>query len=357
VFDRRYKNGTVVVYDVEQGAVLPSATFSTALFAGELIMGRQGQDGPVYGYVASREANQIVQFGVDASAGDSASHLIEASNVTSFGGRAFADDPYGIALDAQGLTVTHLARGVVSRWGLDGDDSLTFRCSLTLPEGATSVARHPVLGTWYVTDRAGGRVEVIEEQIPPAPLGGIPETPCTLKTLTTILVSPGTSRGLAFSADGSRLYLAGGTEGALRVYDTTVGRDGRARNRLLASIPLGDQPGQVRVAGCRPCECPAPEQADCDPLATAENDTVAGKGRGLVYVSMFEDDRVLVVDPDALVVVGRIETGRGPHAIEFMLGGNGALRGYVANFDEGSVSVVDLEPDSPNRFSVTDTIR
>ena len=103
VFDRRYKNGTVVVYDAEQGALLPNATFSTGLFAGELIMGRQGPDLPVYGYVASRETNQIVQFGVDASAGDSGSHLTAASNVTSFGGRSFADDPYGIALDPHGL--------------------------------------------------------------------------------------------------------------------------------------------------------------------------------------------------------------------------------------------------------------
>jgi len=85
--------------------------------------------------------------------------------------------------------------------------------------------------------------------------------------------------------------------------------------------------------------------------------TIAAKGRGLVYVSMFEDDRVVVVDPDALVVAGRIETGRGPHAIEFMLAADGALRGFIANFDEGSISVVDLDPNSASRFSVTDTIQ
>ena len=357
VFDRRYRNGTVMVYDTQSESVLGNATFSTGLFSGELVVGRRTPDGPVFGYVASREKNHLVQFGVDSDAGDAVDHLSETSVAESFGGRTFADDPYGLAVDTHGLTVTHLGRGVVSRWGLDENDSLVFRCSLSLSEGATFVARHPVLGTWYVTDRAGGRVEVLEETIPTAPIGGIAEAPCALETVATLSVSPGTSRGLAFSADGSRLYLAGGTEGALRVYDTTVGRGGRARNRLIASIPLGDQPGEVRVAGCRPCECPSSSETPCDPRAPVTENTVNAKGLGLVYVSMFEDDRVLVVDPNALIVLDRIETGRGPHAMEFMVTGAGVLRGYVANFDSSSISVVDLEPGSETRFSVVDTIQ
>ena len=355
VFDRRYRNGTVLVYDTQAGALLPGATVATGLFAGELVVGRHAPEGPVFGYLGSRDANELVQFDVDAAAGDTNTHLSRASGATSFGGRSFAGDPYGIAIDGEGVTVTHLARGVVSRWGVDADQGLVFRCSLTLAEGATSVARHPVLGTWYVTDRSGGRVEVLAEQVPAAPLGGISETPCELKLVSTLSVAPGTSRGLAFSADGSRLYLAGGTEGALRIYDTTVGTNGRARNRLMASVPVGNQPSQVRVSGCRPCECPNAER-DCDPLTAVPDGSAPAKRGGLVYVSMFEDDLVLVVDPDALAVIGRIKTGRGPHALEFMLGAGEKLRGYVANFDEGTVSVLDLDPDSADRFTVIDTI-
>lgn len=374
VFDRRYNAGTLMVYDTVEGRILPAATARIGLFAGDLTVGRarpedctdDGCVGPLKAYTVSRAENALLEVDIDAAAGDAAAHLACDRSGAQCDGNAvfrsfgddgsFAADPSGIALDGEGVWVTHAGRGVLSRWDTRSDGAFEFRCSVNLPDGATAVAVHPQTGQAYVSDRFGQRVIVVQRFAPfGEPVAGVAGDPCTLRVVASIAVDPdstrGSTRGLAFSADGSMLYVASSTDQSLRVYDTTVGARG-PRNQLLGIVPLGGQPNLVRVAGLRPGEIRIGDGLDLGTVGTQ----IDASGEGLVYVTLFEDDAVAVIDPELLLIIARIEVGDGPHDITFMPDADGALRAYVSLFEDHAIAVLDLDPASPNRFSQLETV-
>lgn len=358
-FDRAYNAGTVTVYDTIQRRIVPESTVRIGLFAGDLAAARRPEGDGVHLFVASRDEASLYRITVDDSAGPDAPLVLQTTRSRDFNGRPFAGEPYGIAIDRDGnnLTLTHAERGVVSRWSTadlawqippDGTEPPAFRCSVSVTDFATAVARHPVLDWWYVSDRFGRRIKVVAEQV--APIDATqPATECDLLQLTTILVSPieprGRTRGLAFDASGTRLYAANSTDYALRVYDTTVTGAGNPANRAITSIALGGIPDMVRIAGCRPDEC-APDATALDRA-----------GGGLIYVTLFNDDRIIVVDPDSLTAIARIDVGDGPHDIAFLLDETDRLRGYVTLFNDNALAVLDLDPASSTRFRNIATVK
>lgn len=349
VFDRQYNAGTLVVYDTFARRIVPESTVRIGLFGGELVAGR-GPDGQLRLYTPTRDDSRLWQIDVTDTA--DGPPTLTASAHSDFGTRSFEREPYGISLDpdGEGLVVTHIARGIVSRWSAGGA-APAFRCSLNVLDGATAVVRHPVLGWWYVSDRFERRIKVVAEQLDDLPEGAIPEEACRLVQVSTILVDAfdtrGRTRGMAFNSEGTLLFVASSSDRSLRAYDTTVLGNGLPNNRLVTALGLGGTPNLVRVAGCRGDAC----GPDANP------DSVAVKGGGLVYVTLFNDDRVLVIDPASLSVIARIEVGDGPNDIAFMLDDAGKLRGYVTGFSDNSLSVLDLEPGSPTRFTRIATIK
>jgi DNA-binding beta-propeller fold protein YncE len=376
VFDRRFNAGSVMVYDTEERRILPEATVEIGLFAGELLLGRTrdadctGDDclGPLTAYTVTRDDNVLVRIGVDADAGDAAGHLTCGQQKGACAGDAvfenfgvagpISEDPYGIAIDRDGLWVTHAGRGVLSRWDVRSDGALEFRCALNLPAGATTVARHPTSGLAYVSDRFGQRIHVVERTAPfGEAVAGVAGDPCSLQVVDTITVDPiadrGRTRGLTFSADGSLLYAASSTDQTLRIYDTTIGTGG-PRNRLLGIVPLGGFPNLVRVAGLRADEVRVDDGIDRGAVGAAVD--MPGMGDGLVYVTLFDAGLVVVVDPELMLIVARIPVGDGPHDITFLPDLTGALRGYVSLFNEHRIAVLDLDSASDVRFSLIATV-
>lgn len=363
-FDRRYNAGTVSVYDTFTRQILEAATVEIGLFAGEMVA-RQGADG-VELLVPTRDDDRLVALGVDGAAGDSPSHLqcgqgegvacSDEASVDRMEGLnqpgALPNDPYSLAVDAEGMYLTHLDRGVLSRWFFGEDGRPVGGCTLSMPDGASSVARHPTLGWAYVTDRFGQSVYAVETLDPGdrGTRGFTSRDLCRMEIRDELLIDSdttgGRTRGVAFSADGTLMYLASATEGALRVYDTSVGRFGAPRNRLVATIPLGTGPNVVRVAGLRPGEQAAAEANG------AVGEIVQARGEGLVYVSSFTDDLVMVVDPTTLAVVARIPVGRGPHEVRFLPDADGRLMAYVGAFQDSLITVIDVDPESADRFTV-----
>ncbi len=348
VFDRKFNKGTVMVYDTYERQLLADATVPIGLFGGEIAVRRlEGEQ--VVAYTTSRDDNELLRLEVE---GQGAELLLPA------GGELTEDvsaDPFGMALDPQGLMLTHLSRGIVSFW-YERAEGLTFGCDHTLPAGATNVARHPSLGWAYVTDRTGQRVQLVEPVHFEADGEGLTRDACEWRARGHITVdgaeSRGRTRGLSFSADGTLLYVASSTDSSVRIYDSSVRSDGRPRNTLLWATPAGSAPNVIKVAGLRPGEVRPP-----DGLDGPARDALDLKGEGLVYATVFNDDRVVVIDPDNGLVIARIDTGKGPHDIVFLTDPSGGLRGYVSNFRDNSLSVIDLEPGSPSRFTVVATVQ
>ena len=142
-FDRKASLGTISVFDSETHRFLPNAAVTTELFAGELKIVEKGDE--YYAITTSRDQNALYQFRIDASKGDAEGHLSLAFTKDSFGVRPFADDPYSIEVDAEGITVGHLTNGVVSRWGFRENGELEFGCSITMSGSSAQIAKHPSL--------------------------------------------------------------------------------------------------------------------------------------------------------------------------------------------------------------------
>ena len=119
--------------------------------------------------------------------------------------------------------------------------------------------------------------------------------------------------------------------------DTTIGYGGRARNRLMRSLPVGDNPTFVAVEPCTDAACETNEE-------------------GFVFVSVFDDQRLLVIDPMGIYMIARIDVGRTPHDISFGRLPDGRRVAFVVNFDAGSVTIVNIEPGTENRFQIIECL-
>ena len=97
----------------------------------------------------------------------------------------------------------------------------------------------------------------------------------------------------------------------------------------------------MRVAGQAPTRSTNPSN-----LSTLDK-----LGQGLVYVSSLREGTVTVIDPQSLSVLSRIEVGRQPHDIAFLLDEQNQLRAYVSLFQEHKVAIIDLQPGSETRFT------
>ena len=327
--------------------------------------------------LSTREDDRLTWFEIDRGKGDAPGHLVcsadgdetcdESHRIDALGGVSNAPtlgpSPYGIALDRTGFYLTHVKRGELSRWRFAGSETRPFEpegiCRLTLSGGASSVVRHPLLGWAYVSDRSGQAITTVAtlDPLDRGLSGRLSSEKCRLEERNPLIVDPdpgeGRTRGLAFSADGTVLYVATGSDTSLHVYDTSIAANGRPRQLLLDAIPLGAGPNVVRVAGLRPGEVRADTSLDGGAVGAA----VDARGQGLVYISTFDSDELLVVDPVLMAVVARVHTGSGPHEIAFLPDQDGHLQAWVANFRDHSLTLVDIDPDSPRRFTAVANLR
>lgn len=371
-YDRLYNASSLIAIDTHTQRLLPQTAVELGLFSGELSIAQQpceveGCEPGIFAYLPSRDESSLTTFKINAAQGDSAQHIhcgqgravgaegrrcATSHVVTRAGDSSMPRGPYALHLQSEHLYMTHINEGVVSRWRLPSaeEDSLgrpIYECQAS-SGNAHFISTHPVSGDAFVSDRLGQVVQVlspIERQA-----GG-----CKLSAQAPVLVTDklvaGEGRGVAMSADGTLMYLASSFDGALRVYDVSIGSDGAPRNALLAAIPVGRSANAVRVAGLRPQE----HRAGSPSLGAAQR-LVDELGGGLVYVSALEDGVVAVIDPQRLAVIARIKVGASPHDLAFLPNEEGGLYAYVTNFKGHSVSVIDVTAGSDSRFQVIHTI-
>jgi DNA-binding beta-propeller fold protein YncE len=126
------------------------------------------------------------------------------------------------------------------------------------------------------------------------------------------------TRGMAASADGSRLYLVNRRPPTVQIFDTSIGPTGFPRNKAIGATDICRQGSTVAISGSGDAE--------------------------RAYVTCFQDGQVYVVDPRGAVSVEDILlVGRGPYAAAAAKTSNLLL---VTNFLEDTIAVVDTTPNT-----------
>jgi YVTN family beta-propeller protein len=347
-FDSRYTGGTVIPIDVATATIRSEGTVEVGNFAGELAILESGGRG-VVGLIPIRDDDNLEVLDIDRnddnipilSCGDRKADALprcEPARRVYIGEMARdADgeiidsrDPFAVTIGRQFITgassddplegrhpfyVASLLDGPLLVFTIGEDRVPRFETAVSLSGGIHSLIEIPlstreriILASNRMTNeiqvarihfRHSGRVDAAAE------------LPVTLNQLAT---SGDYFRGMALSRDGKTLYAVYRSPAALALFD--MGEDGRPVPRGL--VALYGRPGTLAVY--------APPD---------------GSDREWVYVTDFWGDAVYVVDPIAMLVVDRITVGSGPYGIAIA-----GSRAFVTDFEEGAVSVIEVDPSS-----------
>ena len=152
-----------------------------------------------------------------------------------------------------------------------------------------------------------------------------------IKTISIDAADPGDNqRGIVLSPNRELAYVISRSPESLLVLDVSRDEAGDYLDRFLAVVEIGNGPSIVRVL--------------------EDSRFPAGY---MIYVVCFSEDRVFVIDPATNVVVDIIATRRGPHDLVF---DPRTGVGYLANFLESTVSVLDVNPESQRFHTILTTL-
>ncbi len=248
--------------------------------------------------------------------------------------------------------------------GLRADGSILLTNGWTLhPHGRQSrlpsdlpvrAAVHPG-GRWLAVQHAGYRDHVVAIVDTRAKDGD--------PVVSTIPLGK-TWSGMAWSADGDRLYVSGGVRDVVRVFEFDAER-GAVKKAKPLTVGAGDvldlvagmcatEDGRLWVCLQRSDRVVALDPASGETREVACPDEsypfecVAAPDGKTVFVSLWGKAQVWAIDAESLAVKGKVAVGA--HPCEMVIAPGGA-RLFVANANENTVSVVDLA-----RLSVEETI-
>ncbi len=236
------------------------------------------------------------------------------------------------------IFVTHLTSGNVSVLldEVDDDEDRGLAPRLVLvtdpfPEGVSAVRAHPLTSnTFYAANRHSTLLYTFGFASDPQDIDNATRLVLgPTVSLASIVTDGHDSRDMAFSADGRTLYVSNRSPNSLLVVDVTPNEWGWPRNQAVGVAELDTGPSLVSVW--------SPD----------------GWDREWVYVTCYNSDRVYIIDPVLRIPVDVILTGNGPHVL---VTDPARLRGYLLNFIESTVSVIDLDPSSATFNDIRVTI-
>jgi len=271
--------------------------------------------------------------------------------------------PFGVAISNNGVVyVTRIASNTVGRGTIPLNG---FSGSITVGNTAAHVAMNPAGTLAYVTNQSSNSVSVIDMatnlETTQIPLGNsafnLIVSPngqtlyATVDVGTVYVINTGTNaiadsfaagpvaNGLAFSPDGTRLYVSSRNSGWVVVYDTLS-------NTMIDTLQTGGSPQRLAVSADGTELYIANEQLGLDiwSLTSATRITnILMEGYGLalspdnsvIYVSNPSSGQVTIVDRALRQVIGTLITGGTPRNIAFSRFG---VEGLIAN-EAGYVTV------------------
>lgn len=238
-------------------------------------------------------------------------------------------DPYGLAWipgrdgESDRLVSAAMRDGTLTLMDLADDGTPTPVHSVTVTGGLHSVAVDPTSRQIYVTTKTYPVVYRYEVRY----VKNLPQL--TLAGATTIPSPYSTNdygRGLAITPDGRYALVATRTPPALVVLDATDSPLPESQ-RAVKTIPLNGKPGQIRIFNSGPGGLP------------------------VAYVLGFTDDTIWAFDTDTFQPRASFRTGAGPYDMAAGLSG-GKMQGYVSNFLDHTISIIDLDPASKTYHTV-----
>ncbi len=263
-------------------------------------------------------------------------------------------EPFSIAIDdaREHVVLTHLSTGNVSllRAPLDHIEAPTLQDTLTGLWAENSRRFISAVGVaprkpgdpsdlFYVTSRSEARINVLHAI---DTISGDGKRAARLVREDSFFYAPapagngtdGAARGVTFSADGNRAFVANRQPSSLMIFDTSLGARGVPANQLVGEVGL----------------CP---HLTVDVLLTGGPDAVAvieTPDGPRVYVTCFDIGEVWVVDVDRARVEATISVGLGPDSLAVPpanLTTPSHNLAFVGNYGDDTISAIDVDPTSP----------
>lgn len=340
-FDSRYAGGTITAVDLQAGRVVSGASVGTYSYASDFTA-RTNDAGRIDRlYLTTREGSALtwVEVGTaatptlrcsdGAAAGGTSFHTCEGRFL--FGG-AGADqnvggDPFGVELLRSGDSahlVTSAFGGELNLFRLDEDGAPEHIAFAYGSSGTYGLAIHPVRGVAFTSSKFTNSLQEVlafDDGTPDASL---------LVREAAIVSSPVTGRefgrSLAFAPSGDLAFLAyRGPPAGLVALDTRTLPDGTSRNAVIGVAGLPESPTGIGV--------------------------IDYQDRLLIAVSLFSRDEVAIVDGHSLALLALVEVGDGPFDVAITKAGARSATpeapvAIVTLFNEGAVSVIDVDPSS-----------
>lgn len=343
-FDLAYESASVLAVDLETHEFLDTSV-AVDSFPGDLLIHSRDDGKPGYGYVAVRGDNSVSWFQINPASGSveltcgldsrnpghcEGTHVVTKGLIPSADDElvleesSIGSDPFALAWipgnegEKNFLVVGAMNSGRLSLMEIQDDGTPVLVGQTDLLSGLHSIAVEPDSRVLYVTNKSYPvvhRLEVVRNGSGPS-LDIIDAL-----TLPAPFTTSDFARGIAFAENGNKVLVSYRTPSSVIVLDGSAER-GTFANSSLKVIPIGGKPGQVRVFPTGP------------------------DGQDLAYIPCFNDDVVWVVDPAELLPVDRIKVGFGPYEMAAITNDK-YKKGFVSNFLQDTVSVIDLDPSSP----------
>lgn len=266
-------------------------------------------------------------------------------------------EPFGMQIDAPSgrLLVAHQFSGQVSvidigaaRPTLLSTSSPFFTADASGRHGAFALARQPTSTLWYMTSNVQPQIATFR----------VAEADVVIEQSTFAIQSTFNNgsdlRDIQFDPSGERAFVTENNPPSLLVLDTRT------------SPMRGDLPTNLVSSAVDICQTPS--HMGVRRLAVAGAPGTPPRAKTKIVVPCFLSSQVMIVDPDRPGVDDTVFSGLGgPNEIAFnfgnagesdadadpiLAGGAPPAHGYVTNFSESTIALVDLQPGSPTENRV-----
>ena len=246
-------------------------------------------------------------------------------------------DPYAVNAEIEGwVFVSHLTSNQVSIFSVDGEEDMErdipprlLFVDASFPDSVSSIRKHPLMDLMYATSRASSSVALFRFVWDTVDYENDPRIYYGPSIRMNEMLAGDDARAIDFSSDGTLAFVTNRSPNSIVIADISVRDGGWPENEVLGVVALDQGPSLVTAW--------EPE----------------GYDGMFVYATCYNADRIYVIDPFLRAKVDTIATGDGPHV---MVTDSGRNFGYIVNFIESTVSVVDLDPASPTFNAIRATL-